>query len=374
MNAATKTWLWIVGSISAAIAVPPLLLRAQPAGFHDSLREINMMTQVERNGLDRRYRDFLDLSEGERQKYRDMHQQLLDDQADGRGSLSLALDDYYAWVQTLPQNQREELRNTTDPAERAALAHQFLEQQRARDADAETRAIMSDPDFRRRFRGSPPPLRTAQLARVMQEVEASVTMTQTQRERLDPPDGEPLAGMERYLELFRIVGERGDRTFSRVLDAADTQRIIDAIPDERIRNWINSSQQQSQKLRFLLLYLAANLRAELDRERLRNRPDAVDLEEFVNRLEVENPAQFDQLMQLEPNDFRKEAERLYAASQQSLDFQVIFKALPPEIRQWLSRQGPGGRPPRGEDRPGRPRDRDRRRPDPDRPPRDPPRD
>ncbi|REJ90752.1 MAG: hypothetical protein DWQ34_16760 [Planctomycetota bacterium] len=368
--------MWVIGSIAVALAVPPLLLRAQPEGFDEHLRDVNLMTQAERNGLERRYRDFLALPESEREKYRAMHARLTADAAEGRGRLSRALEDYYAWLATLPQNQREELRQTTDPEQRAALAEQFLEQQRDRDSEAEMQAIMRDENFRRFFPSSRFGqfyLKSEELALVMQEVEASVTMTQAQKARLDPAEGEPLSGIERYLELFEIVKEQGDQAIVRVIDAADVERIIEAVPHERIRNWLNTPSQSSQKLRMLLFYLVANLRMELERERRERRPTDIELEQFVDELKGNDPTQFDELMQLEPEDFRRRVERLYAASQQALDFRVIMEALPPDMwppppRRGSRRDGQfrNGDRDRRDDRDG-PRPRDRLR-DRDRPP------
>src|SRR5688500_5739040 len=113
MTTRTAKRLWLAGSIAAAIAVPPLILRPGPAGYADQRRRVADMNEVERAAFDRNASEYLKLAPPERSELRTLHESLESDRRDAQGKYAQASDDYYAWLSTIPRSARDELRRTT---------------------------------------------------------------------------------------------------------------------------------------------------------------------------------------------------------------------------------------------------------------------
>lgn len=107
-------------------AVPLLALdqKTMTAGM-DRLRQ---MSELERSRFDRNLADFQKLSDAEKQRYRHLHRELVDDTARG-GSLAKLLQTYAVWVQTLTPTQRDELAKETVLSQKIALIRKFKEEQ-----------------------------------------------------------------------------------------------------------------------------------------------------------------------------------------------------------------------------------------------------
>ena len=107
--------------------------------------QLQKMSEIERERLNRNIQEFQKLKPEEKQHYRAMHAELFEDRVHV-GGLSALLQTYSVWVQTLPPKQRIELQNETVPAKKLALVHQFKEEQDRREAPAEPKDIpMEDP-------------------------------------------------------------------------------------------------------------------------------------------------------------------------------------------------------------------------------------
>jgi hypothetical protein len=352
------------------LALPPLVLRAQPEGFEELRTRVATMTQTERDRFDRNSGDYLKLTEEQREHYRAMHAQIETDRQQNQGRLGQTLDDYYAWLSTLQSFPRQELRTTSDPGQRVQLVEQVLEDQ-------------SQSELRQLPWNKPPPwvrvpdLSSEQLRQLMEVIEGSVALTQEQKQRLDGKS----SAIERYLELFKILRERSAK-FDELLDRVGEERLMAALPQDERPVWTNDDQAAQRRRSFFTQLLFWNLSTEFQLEIKRRKPSEVQLEEFVRNwpADSQSQAKLDELLELEPDDFRQQLERAYAAQHLALDWDAVPRVM---WGQNLRRErGPGSRPEfdgdrqrgpddddRGRDREGfRPRDgeRDRDGPRPDR--------
>lgn len=332
MKKLNSTRVWFVAASAIALAIPPLVLRAGPEGYDAVRTRVATMTQTERNRFERNSQEYLKLSEEQRAHYRAMHAELERDRAENNGRLTQALDDYYAWLATLQTFPREELRTTTDPAQRITRIGTVLEEQ--------SQEQLRDLPFLRRMLERIPSLSSDQLRRAMLALERAVTLNQEQAERLNSRDG-----IERHLEFFQILRER-DLKFDQVLDRADNAALAAALPGGKLPDWSGAADPAQERRGFLSFVLYWNLMKEHQLEIRDRRPDDSDIEAFVKSWPEDRQAELDRLLELEPDQFRQSVERFYAAENFQLDFNVVAQVM--FGRDW---------PPRGP-RDGRDRNRD----------------
>ena len=116
--------------------LPLNLLALDQKMIKERTEQLQKMSEVERDRLNRNIVEFQKLSPAEKQHYRDLHAALLDDRVHV-GGLSSLLQTYSIWVQTLTPKQRSELQQETVPAQKLALIHKFKEEQEHREPSTE---------------------------------------------------------------------------------------------------------------------------------------------------------------------------------------------------------------------------------------------
>lgn len=120
----------VAGFILGALSVAPASA-ADPKSIDDSFRQVEQMSRLERDRLQRNLSEFNKLSPEQKAHYRDLHQKLEENKTTG-GSLSSLLQEYSAWLTTLTPSQRDDLNRETDPARKLALVRRFKEEQEYR--------------------------------------------------------------------------------------------------------------------------------------------------------------------------------------------------------------------------------------------------
>ena len=127
--------VWAPSRASAGLSSAELAKRSQ---------EVEQMTAIDRDRLQRNWKTFATLPENRKQHFRQLHQQLEDDRKTGGGQLIQTLQTYALWLQTLTPGQRADLRDAKDPAQKLELVKKFKEEQ---DRRQESRAL-DEPAFR----------------------------------------------------------------------------------------------------------------------------------------------------------------------------------------------------------------------------------
>jgi hypothetical protein len=333
-----RLWLW--GSAAAAVAVAPLLLRASPDQkelFKASKTSIEGLTKSERERLNRNFEDFLKLSPEEQQQYRDFHAALERDRREGQGHYQQLLDDYYAWLKTVPE-RRQELLATRDAEQRAELVSEVVREQKERAS------------------GGAPTLSPEGLSAVMQILEGSLVRSQAQRAEL-----EALSGIERHFRFLEMIkADRSERSGPpapplRGASDGDVERAISAIPDATLRDWVRKldvqvpegmprpSDADTRRFRLAMALRGALQREFWEHTRRRWRPKDEDLRKMFDGLpEPERK----EMLALTPAEFRSSLLDRYAATHQRLDHDTLTTVLP---LPWDRRRGRGqfNRPPGG---------------------------
>lgn len=347
--------VWFVLSVSAALAVPPLLLRASPHGFDSCARRVEAMPQPERDRIDRNFREFLAMDEAERNHYRNMHNRLEQDVEEGQGVYAAEFQNYTAWLRTIPPYRREELKHTTDSGKRLELMRQIVEEE----AERETREqFFRIPGLRRfAFRNRRPLLlEPEQYQAMMAEVERSVDLTPSQKNELAG-----LSGLEHTFRLFEFLSE--GTPLNRALSQAEVHRIIQKAGIESLVETVEAREpaepgesdgprepfaERDPERGVLMAVIFTNVGKEYEIEvHERSRPSEDDLRKFLNDLDVQDR---DRLLRLEPDEFNRQLHERYAADRGDLDIRVVFRGMfggegegRPPFRSPGGRPGPEGR-------------------------------
>lgn len=345
MKKPDSTRLWFLAATVIALALPPLVLRAQPDGMAEVRRRVTDMTATEREQFERNSSDYLKLTEEQRAQYRAIHAALEQDREQGQGRLAQALDDYYAWLLTLDVFPRQDLRTTSDPQQRIAKIETVLEDQ--------AQEQLREYQFPRRQFDRVPTLTSDQLQAMMSALERSVSLTQEEYGRL-----EALSGIERYSEFFRILKNRNVR-IDQILDREDTvERLVAALPGQKLPDWAQGEDDTEQRKLHLASVLFWNLFREHQIEIRRVKPSDEELEEFVRNWPPDKGEDLDRLLELEPDRFLQAVQWAYVAHNSKLDFNVVREVI--SFENWY-RRGNGTRPQFNADRPRGPESDDRSR-------------
>lgn len=356
-----RIWLW--GSLALALAVPPLLLRAsstEQQRLNEGRTSIKNLTKSGQERLKREFADYVKMDEAERDRYRRLHAALQNDRDRDQGKYQQALDDYYAWLKTIPVQQQEDLKKATDPAERIKVMERVVEEQKERKSDE---AAGVDTGARRSFWGPQTPVLTSdELAAVMLVVEQQARLTPSQASEV-----EPLTGFRKYAKLLSFLARGQGR--SRLTDA-DEERILAAIPTRNVPEWSlpperggpqQGPRNEAELRRNKLFYvLRSALFAECRRESNRHDPTEDNLRAFFQELPPEEQVD---LLELTPVDFDQALRQKNLAATHQLDFRVVLEMFPPPPGVMRGFGRSGGEGPRGDPgRMGRPNDGDGRRP------------
>jgi hypothetical protein len=173
---------------------------------------------------------------------------------------------------------------------------------------------------------------------MMAVLERSVSYTQDESARL-----QPLAGIERYLELFRILRDRKLR-IDQMLERGDTaDKLVAALPGGKLPDWAQGENAAEQRKLYLATVLFWNLNKEHGLEIRRRKPSDEDLQEFVRNWPADKEEELDKLLELEPDRFLQVVQWAYVAqdSDSKLDFNVVRQVVFGD--DWW-RRGNGSRP------------------------------
>lgn len=332
--------LWWLASLSAALAAPPLLLRAEPEGFDVKRGRVSAMPQTERDRLTRNFEEYLKLTEAQREHYRLLHESLQRDQVENGGRCADAVEHYFAWVSGLPAYQQQKLLTTTFPSERIELVAKYAEEQELRQLEEEQRKL--GPRFGGYYRFTPR-LSPSELAVVMAELERGVALSAEQKRQLD----EKQAGIDHYLEFFRIIGSerKPPLKITDIVNGVKVEQLMEKLP-QRARDRLNRPTPQERTFA-LIFTITTNLRWEIESQIRARQPTADRLQDFVTQWPDDERDELDGLMDLSPDEFIQRVREKYAAQNLELDFEHIRRTYPPD---WpgARRPGSGGPRPPGE--------------------------
>jgi hypothetical protein len=314
----------LCGAGALALAVPPLLLRAEPANWNGATgvrTTVEKLSPADRDRLDRNTQEYLDLTEAERQNYRDLHAFLQADAQDGNGRLSQTMQDYYAWLASNQSYDRQMLRTTTDPVLRVAEMQRIVDKR--------------NEDFnrsRRRFSQfllgkDAPDLSADELQALMAEVEGRVALTDEEQQRL-LKDGQEKAGVERYFALFSILRSRNEHLVQ-LLDRLDPDDLLAAVPELEMPPSFAEAPVEAQRLIFLRMIIG-NVMQEFELAVKTRPPTSGDLQKIVENWPADERQELDRLLELEPAEFRSELAERYAKETIALDIGDLWAMTPRE--------------------------------------------
>lgn len=375
---------WSPSHVSAGLSSKETTQRSQ---------EIEKMTAIERDRLQRNWQTFLALPDDRKQHFRQLHQQLENDRKTGNGQLHQTMQTYALWLQTLTPGQRADLRDAKDPALKLELVKKYKEEQ---DQRQESRAL-EDPAFdpsswrgkfpqggKRPRQGGGKPLDSQELRAAMQAL----------ADELPRSEREELEGLDKVRDKWRIYRQVIERS---VRQADGPREWPNLQQQQAIRSAIKASEHaerlekiEKEPLRRMMFarLMASSLYVEIAQDSAPYLPKQADLEDLFKSLDN---TEREKLMQLPVEEMTLSLMRKFHGqnkdpaylefSKQRREFHEATKRLFRDA-QWGARFGnppggdrpqfrPGGPPPGGPDEdagPNRPpRDRGGRPRPPNRP-------
>ncbi|QDU40275.1 hypothetical protein Mal4_46310 [Maioricimonas rarisocia] len=311
--------IWLAGATVLAVAVAPLLFGSGKAtrALARSERRIASMTQPQRDRLERNFSEYRELTPQQREHYRQLHVALETDQSDNHGRIVRVMRDYYDWLKTLPAYQREQLRKTTDPDARLALARKYVEQQREREAEEE-------------YGGEEMPVWLEGVPGMSEEDLETVFSMIVQRlpkTTDEEAELEALSGIERHLRALRMLIDRG-RPVQQIVGLPELQqRLSDRLSDEELRAALDRTSDNRERTRVWMGALVKGLLREYRSEVQRRVPTDEKLRAFFDS-DLTDEEQ-DALLQLEPEDFHAALVREYLGQYSRLDIGIVQRAIRP---------------------------------------------
>lgn len=368
--------IWLLISVLLAIGVAPFLAQGDQATIklrEENAQEIAMMSQSERDRLERNFAAYQSMPPKKIAELKAFHQKLEEDRNQSSGDLSVAMEQYNEWLNTIEPLQRDQLKATTDPQERLKLMSRFVREQRERDVSSV---------FRRRFANSPfakftvntPVLNLDELKELMERIEIKERdqLTVSQKSEINRK-----VGIARFLTLLNMLKQNStlrpqDRgkippwiNAELFLTFRRTESLIESsVQNQDVLNYVTEQSYVSGReipkafkvQAVLIKSLCTHVDDQLDEAAIPPHQKIVQLFEELPEEEQE------QLLELQANDFYME---LVARSdietpednQVSLhDVFEVFKPAPEDQSRWSPGKRPGGgsmngeRPPPGRER------------------------
>ena len=118
----------LLSFLIVSVCWSPNLFGLDQKTIGDRTQHLRRMSPIERDRFNRNLEEFQKLSTAEKDRYRKLHQELVDDTSRA-GGLAKLLQTYAVWVQTLTPTQRDELQKETNPAQKLALIRRFKDEQ-----------------------------------------------------------------------------------------------------------------------------------------------------------------------------------------------------------------------------------------------------
>lgn len=169
----------MAGLMLSAMTVPAFAeSKTDAKALEDRHQQVVKMSQVERDHLQRNIAAFQQMTPEDQARYRQLNQELEQDQKNG-GHLSSLMQTYNAWLQTLTPSQREMLRNEKESARKLALVQQFKEEQQRQIESLAIELPEVEPPRQRPF--GPRPLTTDELQKIMKILLADLPTDEQER-------------------------------------------------------------------------------------------------------------------------------------------------------------------------------------------------
>lgn len=362
--------LWLLGSMTLALALPPLLVRGDNRVQDNRVANAALLSELpvaRREHVARNLEAYKRLSEQERARLNGYHEQLDEKTLQG-GSRRDTLELYLDWVKSLPPYQREGLMAEPDPQKRLLLVREYFDQQQQARVEqllerVLERELKMAPDWMRRELARAPKLSSEELATWIASLEQSLLPNSSNEFRTQL---ESLSGVSRYVYVLGQAQEAGVAWRNVELTKLNIEerfrqtqlgRELENRPD-----FFRFSQGSSFLLRIAVM---ASLIRDLELERsAAARPTYEALRQTLKSLPEDEQ---DRLLSLSAEDMRLELTQALEQQQTRVGAREIAELLlPPEpIRQRFGDMFPGRRPPSwGRPGDGRgPDDREGRGPD-----------
>jgi hypothetical protein len=325
----------------------PFVLRgdqAEESRLALNRRQIEEMSEAERQRLERNFDRWQSMSPTDQQKWREFGARL--DQL--KAELGPVQTDYYGWLQTIPGYRRDELRKAQSVPAKVELVHDIVNDQLATRLDSPS----AEPQRFGRI-GDVPLLSSPELDSVFRVVEYNLPTSE--QKRLVDKDGEELQGLERHLMLLQIVRSKFGGPQQFVQNSTLMNAIIEALPP-RARDVLPEGLERTSlvpRRNFVMLIITLSVKAEWERRVRSFTPTPDKLETFYSELP---PEQQEQLLDLSSREFYEELSRRFYRAQMENRVDLNFE----QIQQILNPREPGRDGPFSGDRPlmdGAPLDR-----------------
>jgi hypothetical protein len=345
--------LWTLLLALAAFAGPAACARADTTDAEhrrQHRREIETMTDAQRDRLRTKFAEFRKLPADEQNKLRQLDRELKDDRKQSGGELTNVMTDYIDWLETLDPGQRQDLRSEATPEGRERHVRRIINEQQERAEHLATR--------RAKYRGglSPADL-DAVFAVVEKHLREKGARSSPQLEELKSKQG-----LQRHAALWEMAfGRRpGERGRAPALLFPPSESLV----TEMLEQISNADQKRlagrrdpQQRAITLFALISRGLWAEFEALK----PDEATLASFLAELSGEQQGE---ILRLPPEGQQRELLRRY------MEAHPETYPRPPRIDRWFDSGGGdrrpfwrGGGPGRGSDGPGRrPDGPDRRAP------------
>ena len=251
---------------------------ADPKPVSDGFRQIEQMSDLERQRLQRNLAEFKQLTPEQQAHYRDLHLKLEENKSTG-GSLSSLLQEYSAWLTTLTPSQRDDLNKETNPANKLALVRQFKEAQEYHPEPTPNETHETPlPDFRginkRWMPFGGPVLPRSELTTVMKVIAKDAGLDQ------EKPGNEPLP--KYYRELIKKSIEKTPGT-PRDWPSPELQRDIEqALNRSEVRSVLN--RRPDMKREMLIRIILGSIKDLAIEEIKPSYPNEQDLQKVLGSL------------------------------------------------------------------------------------------
>lgn len=366
MSVSSGAWVLFGSAVVGAVA-GPFVFPAASTEVVANRDRIAAMSPSERTRLDQKFQAYETLTPEQRMALKSLHDKLAEDQIQTKGLKTSVMNDYIAWINTIPAYRREELLRMQDPSQRIEEMKKILEAQHTR--------TLENPEA-----GGP-----AQMMR-LSPAEMSEILKIVERQVRDTLNQEDLAEFDKLSEAYRQADAVA--TLSAQLTPMPGvpplfQSILREVASSTGRDGIREAVRPGEGpkrflvgLNMVLLNTAErNLRRELGNRRVSD----AELANFFQQLPAE---QQDALTNLSADDFRAKLRIEYLGRETAVvrklegemrRMRQVFQGLGQGMRSGdPGMRRDGNRPPfegRRDDRPreeGPPRDREGR----DRPPKE----
>ena len=365
---------WASAADSSPIAIKPPAAKVSATNpLDDRYRQVEKMSELERDRLQRNIVEFRQLSPDQQAHYRDLHQKLEADKLSG-GKLSNLLSEYTAWLTTLTPSQRDELSQELDPARKVAIVSRFKREQDARYEAAPTETPAGPVGDSRPFfpRGLPPGtyLLPPELSAVMKVIASEIGLER------DKSNEEWL--LNYYLEVLRTSIQASLGGAREWPDQRLQQKLESAIERRELKDRLQRNPDMKRQAIIHLIF--GGIINKAMEEAKAQSPTSVDLQQAFDALDQREQKRLTLLSKFEHNGIlvekyfagRKDDPRpRLRALKEQLDRMLINLGVPPLQRpsggngpppfprDWMPDRPDGGRPfdrpPRnGPDNPRRP--------------------